>query len=83
MLSAIIQVPLQVGMDMKSSTFEHCPPLPNRVWGGWMDYVRVVGALNGYTKYDIQCLLAFYVTMVNFWMTLLMYKRTNIGMDDG
>ena len=29
---------------------------------------------NYYTKYDIQCHMVFYVTMVPFWMTLLMNK---------
>ena len=35
-----------------------------------------------YTKYDIQCHVVFYVTMVTFGMTLLMNKFTNIIMDD-
>jgi hypothetical protein len=36
-----------------------------------------------YTKYNIQCHMVFYVTMVTFRTTLLMHKWTNIFMDDG
>ena len=36
-----------------------------------------------YTNYDILCHMVFNVTMVTFWITLLMSKFTNIVMDDG
>ena len=35
-----------------------------------------------YTKYDIQCHIALSVTMVTFWMTLLINKWTNSIMND-
>ena len=35
------------------------------------------------SKYDIYWHMVFDVTMVSFWMTLLMNKFTNIFMDDG
>ena len=35
------------------------------------------------TKYGLWCHMAFYVTTVTFWMTLLTNKRTNNVTDDG
>ena len=40
-------------------------------------------ALVNYTKYDIYCHMVFDVIMGTFWMTILMNKWANIGMDDG